>query len=178
MYKTLKLVELNLLEIEVILVNWTFFRQRTFAEIMVKEMCFRWRKFDAHSSLAVSSGAVGRAAVEWNGHSLAGPFSGHLQDRGLGASGQVVGQAEEPSRHELRQTVPLHPPVLPQGHHAQDRAVTALGLSVLLALSSANACQNSNHVQVICPIQQIEFIYTLIIIYFIKLAWKSFQLFN
>ena len=44
---------------------------------------------------------------------------------------QAVGHAEEPSSHELRQTQPLHPPVLPEGHHEEDGTVAAARLPVL-----------------------------------------------
>lgn len=119
------------------------FRRRTPAQVTHQEVSRARRQLGPHPPVAVPAGAARRAAVEWLGHPLAGSLPGHLQDRGLGASGQTLGQTQEPSRHELRQTVPLHSAVLSQGHHAQNRAIAASGLSVLRPLPPPGPWQES-----------------------------------
>lgn len=103
----------------------------------------RWRQ-DAqrrqpHPPLAVPEGAAaepGRARLL---HTLAGPQQGRLQDRGLGARGAALGQAEESARHELRQAQPQHPAVLQEGHHEEDGAQSETGVPVLPSLLSVRS---------------------------------------
>lgn len=42
-----------------------------------------------------------------------------------------MGQKEKPPSHELRQAEPIHKTVLQEGHHEEDREVSAIGLPVL-----------------------------------------------
>jgi len=65
---------------------------------------------------------------------LAGSQQGGLQDRGFGARGAAMGQAEKPTRHELRQTQPQHSAVLQEGHHEEDGAQPETGVPVLSSL--------------------------------------------
>lgn len=65
---------------------------------------------------------------------MAGPDKGRLQDRGLCDCGSLVGSPEESSCDELRQVVAVHPTVLQEGHHEEDRAIAATGVPVLSSL--------------------------------------------
>lgn len=64
-------------------------------------------------------------------HQVVGSFQGHLQDRRLCQSGEAMGQAEKPSCYELRQIEQVDKAVLQEGHHEENREVTATGLPVL-----------------------------------------------
>lgn len=81
--------------------------------------------------MAVPQGALVLTTAPWLLYSLAGSQQGRFQDRGLGSRGTTVGQTQEQTSHELRQTVPIHSPVLQEGHHEKDREVTEAGVSVL-----------------------------------------------
>jgi hypothetical protein len=84
--------------------------------------------------MAVPQGAVVLTTAPWLLYSLAGSQQGCFQDRGLSSCGTTVGQTQEQTSHELRQTVPIHSPVLQEGHHEKDREVTEAGVSVLPSL--------------------------------------------
>lgn len=95
----------------------------------------------AHPLVAVPEGAAARTSRARLVRALARPARGRLQDRGLGARGAPLGRQEEPPRHELRQALPLNPPVLQEGHHAEDRALSAPGLPVLPPLQPVNTSE-------------------------------------
>jgi len=62
---------------------------------------------------------------------VVGPEAGRVQNRRQPGRGPSVGPPQEPSRHELRQTVPESAAVLQKGHHAQDGTLATARLPVL-----------------------------------------------
>jgi hypothetical protein len=62
---------------------------------------------------------------------VVGPEAGRVQDRRQPGRGPSLGPPQEPSRHELRQTVPEPATVLQKGHHAQDGTLATARLPVL-----------------------------------------------
>ena len=70
---------------------------------------------------------------------MVGSFARSLQDRRQRPGGSSLGQTQEPTGYELRQTKPLHPPVLPEGHHEEDGTLAAARLPVLPPVRSLTA---------------------------------------
>ena len=76
----------------------------------------------------------------------------NIPDRRLGPGSQAVGSEKEPARNELRQTEPLHSPVLQKGNHQENRTVQTAGLPVLPELQLKPTFWDLCHfVQVVFP---------------------------
>ena len=58
----------------------------------------------------------------------------YLQNRGFGASRETLGPTQESSGDELRQTEPVDPTVLQEGHHQEDGQFKEARLPVLHAV--------------------------------------------
>ena len=84
--------------------------------------------------MAVRQGALERAPPPLRMHPLGRPGKGHLQDRRLRQGGSPVGQAQEPTCHELRQAFQITQAVLQEGHHEEDGTDAETGLPVLLTV--------------------------------------------
>lgn len=67
---------------------------------------------------------------------LVGSHQGHLQNRGFGESGTVMGQAQKSAGHELRQVEQIDQTVLQKGNYEKDGTIATSRLSVLPPLQS------------------------------------------
>jgi len=89
---------------------------------------------DKHPSLAVREGTSPAAFAVRQLHSLDRQSQGNLQDRGFRQGRHTVGKEKEPSRHELRQVVPVPKTILQEGDHEEDGEESETGLPVLPSL--------------------------------------------
>jgi len=85
----------------------------------------------------------GQAAGPATDDPMAGPRTGRVQNRGQPGRGPSVGLSQEPTRHELRQTVPESATVLQKRNHAEDGTFAAARLSVLSSVQRVKTFSNS-----------------------------------
>lgn len=81
--------------------------------------------------MAIPEGTTPATSALWFLHPLVGQTEGRIQDRRQRPRRSSLGEKEEPTCHELRQTVSIHPPVLQKGNHEEDREIPETRVPVL-----------------------------------------------
>jgi len=118
---------------------WGWWRRRGETRCSSRKDKSLWNKErSSHSLVAISEGAACFRTTKWFMHSMVGSEQRSFQDWRQCSSGTPLGNPQEPSSNELRQTVKVHPAILQEGNHEENGAISATGLPVLSSLRSLN----------------------------------------
>lgn len=107
----------------------------------------------SHPPLAIFEGTFRKPECPWVVHTLARPKQGRVQNRGFRPGRSTLGQTQEPTCDELRQTQQEHTPILQERYHEKNRAKSEIGvpiLSPLLFLIQHSVCTSKKKAKHFC----------------------------